>query len=325
MSAGTLLEWEKLKLEREKLRYDLAKLLVSVLIGTVGVAVMNYNFQIRQLEQQKLQDAAELQLQQEKTRTELQLQQEQAKAERRKAEMEYLGKYLDNALQDDIVRRLRFAEYFARLTVSEDLKKEWEQYSEDLKAIKDEATNKLPQLKDRVAVLEDEGEMELAGELKRQILRLEWESPLEEIAPLPKATQVRQTTFVQVPYKEPDFEAQGEVVVDHANGLMWQQSGSAHAMPFSVAQQYIQQLNTSKFAGYDDWRLPTIEELGTLGEPEKQSTGLYISPIFDETQAACWGGSKVLPELARGINFFDNTVLWDFRGISLYVRAIRSL
>ncbi|MBD3305685.1 TIR domain-containing protein, partial [candidate division KSB3 bacterium] len=58
-------------------------------------------------------------------------------------------------------------------------------------------------------------------------------------------------------YIENDYERQGDVVVDHATGLMWQQSGSDKELTYTQAQQYVKGLNQKKFAGYDDWRLPT--------------------------------------------------------------------
>ncbi|MBD3305678.1 TIR domain-containing protein, partial [candidate division KSB3 bacterium] len=58
-------------------------------------------------------------------------------------------------------------------------------------------------------------------------------------------------------YIQNDFEDQGDVVLDHATGLMWQKSGSTTYMSYGKAQKYVKELNHKQFAGYSDWRLPT--------------------------------------------------------------------
>ena len=77
-------------------------------------------------------------------------------------------------------------------------------------------------------------------------------------------------------YKENDYEDKGDIVLDHATGLMWEKSGSSDEFFVSETQEYIQALNKNGFAGYKDWRLPTIDELISLLEPEKQSNNLFI-------------------------------------------------
>ncbi len=39
-------------------------------------------------------------------------------------------------------------------------------------------------------------------------------------------------------YLENDFEVQGEIVINHATGLTWQQSGSQKELTYSQAQDY---------------------------------------------------------------------------------------
>ena len=83
-----------------------------------------------------------------------------------------------------------------------------------------------------------------------------------------------------------------KVVIDHASGLMWQQGGSPDYMPWSEAQAYVDELNRNRFAGFSDWRLPTIEELASLLEPTEQNGDLYIDPKFDAHQRWCWSSDK---------------------------------
>jgi len=85
------------------------------------------------------------------------------------------------------------------------------------------------------------------------------------------------------------------VVLDNATGLMWQQGGSSKpsAEYLTIAGYFISsyeeaiyfhQLNEEKFAGFSDWRPPTLEEAMSLMEPKKLNGELYIDPMFDQTQ-----------------------------------------
>ncbi|MCP5087084.1 MAG: TIR domain-containing protein, partial [Rhodobacteraceae bacterium] len=76
------------------------------------------------------------------------------------------------------------------------------------------------------------------------------------------------------------YEDRSDVIIDHATGLTWQKSGSSNYMTYQKAQEYVKQLNRERFAGFNDWRLPTIPELMSLLEPEKSSNGLYLNSIF---------------------------------------------
>ncbi|MDZ7302137.1 MAG: DUF1566 domain-containing protein [candidate division KSB1 bacterium] len=82
-----------------------------------------------------------------------------------------------------------------------------------------------------------------------------------------------------------------KIVLDHATGLMWQQSGSPDSVTYADAEKYIRDLNNKRFAGYNDWRLPTLEEAMSLME-SKEHGGLYIDPIFDHNQRWIWTADK---------------------------------
>ena len=121
-----------------------------------------------------------------------------------------------------------------------------------------------------------------------------------------------------------NFEDQADVVLDRATGLMWQKSGSLNSMTYENAQAYITQLNGNRFAGYNDWRWPTIPELMSLIEPERQSNELHINPIFDKTQKWCWSTDKISERMAWAVYFISGYV----QGYGLlgrfYVRCVRS-
>jgi len=80
---------------------------------------------------------------------------------------------------------------------------------------------------------------------------------------------------------------------DRATGLMWQKSGSSRSKAWRNANLYIDTLNKNQFAGYSDWRLPTIDELVSLIE-KSETDGLHIDSVFDREQKSCW--SKDSPD-----------------------------
>ncbi|MCU7918179.1 MAG: DUF1566 domain-containing protein [Candidatus Thiodiazotropha sp. (ex Epidulcina cf. delphinae)] len=78
-----------------------------------------------------------------------------------------------------------------------------------------------------------------------------------------------------------DFRENGDATVtDLATGLMWQKGNAPDYARQDEAQPYIDRLNREHFAGYGDWRLPTLEELASLMTREPLNDGLFVSPVF---------------------------------------------
>lgn len=116
------------------------------------------------------------------------------------------------------------------------------------------------------------------------------------------------------------------VVVDYATNLMWQQTGSPKPVAWKTAHEYIQRLNAQQYAGYADWRLPTIEELASLLSAAKQTGALYLAPVFDNTQLWCWSADIVesSPGMAWYISFSSGGIQPHEQKNSAFVRAVRS-
>ncbi|MDZ7341653.1 MAG: TIR domain-containing protein [candidate division KSB1 bacterium] len=55
-----------------------------------------------------------------------------------------------------------------------------------------------------------------------------------------------------------------KVILDGATGLMSQQSGSYRGMKFSDANHWIKRRNRRSYAGFRNWRMPTLEEAMSL-------------------------------------------------------------
>jgi Protein of unknown function (DUF1566) len=124
-----------------------------------------------------------------------------------------------------------------------------------------------------------------------------------------------------------EFELQqdGKVIYDRATGLMWQQSGSPESMTYEQAQAYVAQLNKDRFAGFDDWRLPTLEEAMSLMEPKTLNGDLHIDSKFDAKQRWIWTADMYSAGRAWCVAFgggycYRHDVGEDLSG----VRAVRS-
>ncbi len=57
------------------------------------------------------------------------------------------------------------------------------------------------------------------------------------------------------------FEISGTTVKDNRTDLMWQREGSSRTFNYSSAIDYCKNLQQD---GYDDWRLPHIDELKSI-------------------------------------------------------------
>ncbi len=119
---------------------------------------------------------------------------------------------------------------------------------------------------------------------------------------------------------------QDRVVFDHATGLMWQRSGS-DKIDYRVIRKWLQTLNAQAFAGYHDWRLPTIEEALTLLEAKKDANFLYVNPIFDPLQKQIWTADIKNQTSAWAIFFSNGHCYYSDThqkfNTNYYVRAVR--
>ena len=138
---------------------------------------------------------------------------------------------------------------------------------------------------------------------------------------------------------------QDGTITDRVTGLMWQESGSSRHMLRKQAIHYVKKLNKERFAGYSDWRLPTIDELASLLMNTKKR-GVHINMVFNSSQTRCWSADSLLMMSNEPyqedwiISYYNGHITearWVLRGGSTaylhmytkdednYVRAVRSL
>lgn len=78
-------------------------------------------------------------------------------------------------------------------------------------------------------------------------------------------------------------------VTDEGTGLVWQSGDSFHDLKKGLnwydALEYVTSKNSQKFAGHDNWRLPTLNELNNLWQStgkikSKDDESLGLAPEF---------------------------------------------
>ncbi|UJS18740.1 MAG: DUF1566 domain-containing protein [Candidatus Jettenia sp.] len=130
-----------------------------------------------------------------------------------------------------------------------------------------------------------------------------------------------------VPGLSHKFEVQnkGMVVYDHASGLMWQQSGSQDDMNYEKAKDYVSKLNSEQFSGYNDWRLPTLEEAMSLMEPTHKNGDLHIDQVFDPYQVRIWTSDFRKDSMVWVVRFDSGYCDYTYNdgNINYSVRAVR--
>jgi hypothetical protein len=115
------------------------------------------------------------------------------------------------------------------------------------------------------------------------------------------------------------------IILDELTGLMWQQSGSNDLMDFEQAKNWILELNKKGFAGYHDWRLPTVEEAMSLMESEEKE-GLYIDSVFDGRQSWIWTADLTQEQYGAWVVLFITGHCSDSLWHQCYcVRAVRTV
>ena len=118
-------------------------------------------------------------------------------------------------------------------------------------------------------------------------------------------------------------------VTDRATGLMWQKEWSPSEMDYYWAEKYVQGLNAKAFGGCSDWRVPTLEELSSLLQKEKNKWGQHIDLLLGEGRSVFWSCDEKPPSPggdSYAVDFAKGDVEIVFKNRSRFsVRAVRTV
>jgi hypothetical protein len=110
---------------------------------------------------------------------------------------------------------------------------------------------------------------------------------------------------------------------------MWHQSGSSNGVIGNKVMQWVYDFNSIGYAGYYDWRLPTLAEATSLLESSEKNADLHIDTGFNNEQKTIWTGDNCGPGsmwianfLDGGVICFDSSEDW---GDIVRIRPVRSM
>lgn len=118
---------------------------------------------------------------------------------------------------------------------------------------------------------------------------------------------------------------QGKIVVDYATGLIWHQFGSESYMSIERVKPWLVDLNQQEYAGYSDWRLPTLEEAASILESKESRFGLFIDEVFASEQRFIWTGDTFGKAKGWVIDFYSGDVNKVALTTMVYVRPVRTM
>lgn len=115
------------------------------------------------------------------------------------------------------------------------------------------------------------------------------------------------------------------VLIDLKTSLMWQRGGLDIASIRTMRRE-IENLNGTGFAGFSDWRLPTMEEALSLIEPQKNSKDVYLNPAFSKEQPFIFVAAQRKPGGYWFVDYKQGRAFWSSGSIpGGFGRLVRSL
>ncbi len=131
------------------------------------------------------------------------------------------------------------------------------------------------------------------------------------------------------------FSSHGNgTVTDQKTGLMWKQClegqmgsnclGSPAVVSWDMAATIARQAAGARFAGYTDWRLPSVEELQSIVERQCQEPAINLSIFLHSPARSVWSASEASYN-AWSLDFGRGLPFTSLKAGGKYVRLVRNV
>jgi hypothetical protein len=113
------------------------------------------------------------------------------------------------------------------------------------------------------------------------------------------------------------------IITDNRSGLQWQDDANASLSP-TAWQGAIERCEGLALGGYDDWRLPNINELLTIVDYSRFNPAL-ASAFQNSALSRYWSSTSYVanPQVGWTILFTEAAEFVDDKNIECYVRCVR--
>jgi len=122
-----------------------------------------------------------------------------------------------------------------------------------------------------------------------------------------------------------EYIREGELVTDTTRKLIWQDDNASisEVRSFEGANEYC---NALRLGGFDNWRVPSLEELATIVNENLVNPAIYKS-FKNTANDFYWSSSSIKNDrqYARSINFYVGYQSFSPKDANLHIRCVRDI